>query len=443
MLTQFINYIELNKLIHPKSRVLLAVSGGVDSVVMLDLFSKSNIEFAVVHCNFNLRGDESDGDEKFVEQLTRKYNVVYYPKQCDATKYADANSLSIQESARELRYAWFDDVCATQKFDYIAVAHNSNDRIETFFINLFRGAGITGLSGIPITRGNIVRPLMFASRKQITEYSKNNNITYREDSSNSSDYYLRNKIRHKLIPSINIISPGFNSAAIKSINNLSDTEVLLQSVINNKRNQLFIKNSNKTIHVSIIDFLKLKPITIWAYYLLKQYNFTRQLSDAICLSLTDNRVTGKRFSSPTHELLVDRNELIIREINSNPRFEQVDIFKNQQHINYPINIQISEISKSSKIQFRQNKDIAYFDVDKLSFPLKIRRWQIGDRIIPFGMQSSKLISDILINNKVNIFDKENTYVILSGKKIIWVIGQRSSNEFRVTKNTTTILKMEV
>ncbi len=439
MINQFKKYISNNNLIQPKGKVLLAISGGIDSVVMLDLISKTRINYAIAHCNFELRGDESDKDEEFVRQLAKKYNVKLFVNRCNANNYSKSKSLSIQEAARELRYNWFNKICLDNQYSNIAVAHNQNDNIETFFINLFRGAGLKGLKSIPIKRDNIIRPLMFATRKQIVEYAKQNNIEFREDSSNSSDYYLRNNIRHNLIPKIQEISPGFTKSAQKSIDNLSDADLLLQSVIDEKKNNLFVSDSSNNTLISINELINLKPNNIWVFYLLKEFGFSREKSDAICLSLSEKEENiGKRFSSENNELLIDRTNLIIRSSTNNVTLKKAHISLNQHKIDVPISMTMESQKNTPEFIFSRSNNVAYFNLDKLDFPLTIRPWQVGDRIIPFGMNGSKLVSDILIDNKVNSFDKEKTYVLLSGKKIIWVVGHRTSNETRVKKSTKDI-----
>ncbi len=438
MINLFKKYIDQNNLIQPNDKVLLAVSGGIDSVVMLDLFDKSGISFAIAHCNFELRGDESDDDEKFVRQLALTYNVDIFINRCNATNYSKEEGISIQESARELRYAWFSKVCSQNDSSIVAVAHNQDDNIETFFINLFRGSGIKGLKGIPVVRQNIIRPLMFATRDQIAEYAKKNNIEFREDSSNSSDYYLRNKIRHHLIPKIEEISPEFATAAQKSINNLSDSYLILQSAISEKKQQLFITNSNGIIQANKQELKKLSPIKIWIYYLLSEYGFHKQVTDAICTSLYKENHVGLRFNSDNFELVIDRDNLLIRRNQVAKTTNTFTISSNQNEITDPINIMIEERKNDIKMKFSKDNTTAYFDRDKLTFPLTIRRWEEGDRMIPYGMHGSKLISDILINNKIDSFEKEATYVMLSGKKIIWLIGHRSSNDFRITEATSNI-----
>ncbi len=326
----------------------------------------------------------------------------------------------------------------------MAVGHNKDDKIETFFINLFRGAGLSGLRSIPVKRDNIIRPLMFATRKQIVDYAKENNINNREDSSNSTDHYLRNKIRHHLIPQIEEISPGFSIKVQHSIDNLNDADLFLKSVIANTKKQLFINSNNNSFEVSIAKLQKLSPIAIWMYYLLSGFGYSRQVTNAVCLSLKDRKNNiGKRFYSADFELLLDRNNLIIRPIVDNKYVNPINISITQTSINEPVNLIIQKLENTAEFKFNNSSKFAYFDSDSLSFPLIVRRWQQGDRVTPFGMSVSKLVSDILINNKVNLFEKENTYVLLSGKEIMWVIGHRSSNKFRVKKSTKYIYKMEI
>ncbi|MFK5854572.1 MAG: tRNA lysidine(34) synthetase TilS [Bacteroidota bacterium] len=438
MINRFKKYIRENKLIQSGDSILLAVSGGIDSVVMLDLFDKAGINYAIAHCNFKLRDNESDEDEMFVRQLAHNYDVDIFVTVCKAADYAKTNGLSIQESARDLRYSWFNKVCLHNNYSLVAVGHNQDDNIETFFINLFRGAGIKGLKGIPVKRNNIIRPLLFATRSEIIVYAKDNNITFREDSSNSSDYYLRNKIRHHLIPKIEDISPGFANTAKKSIDNLVEADLLLESVIKDKKEQLFVINSDSTVQISISEIRNLIPTSVWMYYLLSGFGFIRQITDAICISIESSDKIGSRFSSTDYELLIDRDNLIIRsKENKTPR-ERINITSVQSELTHPMKMVMENKVNTSNFIFNNSKKIAYFNMDKLSFPLTMRPWEVGDRIIPFGMSGSKLVSDILIDHKVNTFEKENTFVLISNKKIIWVIGYRTSNEFRVKKSTKDI-----
>jgi len=445
VIQQFIKYIDQNNLIVSGNKILLAVSGGIDSTVMLDLFSKTTYSYAIAHCNFMLRGTESDEDEIFIKEAAGIYNSELFTHTCNAKKYAELNKVSIQEAARELRYNWFNRVCLENNFTYVAIAHNSNDRAETFFINLFRGAGLKGLKSIPVKRDNIIRPLLFASRSQIVEYATDNNIKYREDSSNSSNYYLRNRIRHALIPALKKTSPNYENAIQKSIVNLTDSELLLQSVIDEKKKSLFLSKADNTIHILITHLKQLSPFQVWMYYLLSEFGFDRQITNAICLSIMeDYQNVGNIYISSEYELLIDREYLILRNLTqriSTTKHSTISI--DQNSITHPVKLSIVRQKKNSSFVFNKSNRIAYFNLNKLSFPLTIRPWQKGDRIIPFGMNGSKLISDILIDNKVNKFEKDNTFVVLSGKKIIWLVGHRTSNEYRVKQNTKDVYVMEI
>ncbi len=443
MLKEFQKYIRSNNLISKNDEILLAISGGIDSVVMLDLFDKSGINYAISHCNFKLRMFESDDDELFVRQLAHKYNTDIFVNWCNTTEYAKENKLSIQEAARDLRYSWFNQVCGHNNYSKIAIAHHQDDNIETFFINLSRGAGIKGLKSIPIVRDNIIRPLMFATRNEVELYAKEHMLEYREDSSNRKDYYLRNNIRHNLIPTLESISPGYKQAITKSIDNLVDSDLLLQSVVDEKISTHFKTEPNGTKKVSIAELQKLVPYRIWMYYILNEFGFIRQISDSICNAIEQGNSTGLRFASSNHELLIDRKQLLLREISKKASTLTYLIKDSDPYITTPLKINFEKGVDPKSIEFTSNNSIAYFDYDKLEFPLSIRKWQAGDKIIPFGMKGSKLISDILINNKVDSFEKENVYVILSGKKVVWLVGYRASNDFKISDNTKTYFMMEL
>ncbi len=443
MIKRFQKYILQNNLLNKDDEVLLAISGGIDSIVMLDLFFKNRMKFAISHCNFKLRMFESDDDELFVRKLAHKYNVDVFVNWCNTEEYAKSNKLSIQQAARDLRYSWFNQVCSHNNYSKIAVAHHQDDRIETFFINLFRGAGIKGLKSIPVMRQNIIRPLMFATRSEIEEYAKEHMLDYREDSSNNKDYYLRNNIRHNLIPLMDGMSKGTINSIRKSIDNLNDSDGLINSVVSEKIERLFIREANGTKKIQISELKKLVPFKIWMYFLFSKFGFVRQVTDALSNSLIEGTSTGQRYTSTDFELLIDRENLILREVAKQATSKTYNILAKDPYITSPIKINFDRYINNEEFIFSDKKSIAFFDSDTLSFPLTLRKWQIGDRIIPFGMKGSKLISDILIDNKVNSFEKENVYVILSNDKIIWLVGHRSSDEFKVTDSTKNILTMEL
>lgn len=443
MIKEFQEFIKSNKLIDKNDTILLAISGGIDSVVMLDLFYRSKIKFAISHCNFKLRLFESDDDEMFVRQLAHKYNVDVYINWCNTKEYADKQKLSIQEAARNLRYSWFNQVCKHNSFSKIAVAHHQDDNIETFFINLARGAGLKGLKGIPLQRDNVIRPLMFANRKQIEEYSKENMLQFREDSSNSEDYYLRNKIRNQLVPKLEDISAGYNASIIKSIENLNDSNLLLSSIIDEKLTSLVTIGENGSKKILLKELKALFPLKLWIFHLFSRYGFSRKTTDRLSDALLSKSNIGLKFVSADNEILIDREYLLLREIVNKSDSNTYNIDEDKHYITSPIKINLDKVDADADIDFSKSRNIAYFDMEKLTFPLQLRKWKAGDKIKPFGMYGNKLVSDILIDDKVDAFEKENVYVIMSGDKIIWVVGYRSSEEFKVSDDTKRILVMEL
>jgi tRNA(Ile)-lysidine synthase len=277
---KFVEFLEKEDLLKEDSSVLLAVSGGIDSVVMVDLFHRAKVNFAIAHCNFQLRGKESDNDEKFVEQLAKKYSVTFFSTKFDTKKFGKTNKLSIQEAARKLRYEWFEEICKKHNIDSIATAHHLNDSIETFFINLVRGTGIEGLKGIPIKNGRIIRPLIIFTRKKIEAYAKKKKLKFREDSSNKEDVYLRNKIRHQLIPLLNKLNPKFEAIMEQTMNNLGfPIEIFSKEVL--KTFSRHFEEENKSLTASISQIKTLPHPAQYLYYMLKPMNFNAETSEEI------------------------------------------------------------------------------------------------------------------------------------------------------------------
>lgn len=431
MKSRLLEYNSLNKLFHKNDELLLAISGGIDSMVLLDLFYKAGVTISLAHCNFGLRGEESDLDEAFIRSIAKKYKIKLFVKQCNTLEYARINKKSIQESARELRYNWFNKLLFDNEFDKIAVAHHFDDNLETFFINFSRGSGLNGLKGIPIINGNIIRPLMCFTRSEIEEYSNNNNLEYREDSSNKSDKYLRNNIRHKLIPTLSEVIGKSNSIK-KSMSYLAEDNLLFNQLMNEKRDALIDQIDNNH-QVTISKLLSLSPIQSWTYYLLKPYNFSRIVCDEISNGLQILH-SGKTFFSSTHRLIIDRNLLIISKLERD-LFKECFIEEQTKTINYPIKIDICSFENTKEFKIDTSKHIAYFDFNKLKFPLKIRRWEKGDKFKPLGMKGSKLVSDYFIDEKLNLAEKENVNLILSGEDIIWIVGFRTSDKYKLSDKT--------
>ncbi len=438
MQNKFLNFISDNKLCNKDSKILLGLSGGIDSICLFHLLKNSGFNMSVAHCNFNLRGDEANGDEEFVTHIVKTNNIPFYSINFDTKKYAKENGISIQMAARDLRYNWFEKIRLENNFDYIAIAHNMDDVVETFIINLTRGTGIKGLTGIKAKSNNIIRPLLFASRKEITSFCSQKNYLFREDSSNISTKYSRNKIRHNIIPSFEEININFKNTIIETISRLSQVEDIYLSKIENTKNEI-ISSSEDKIYLSVEKLLKLSSIETYLHEFLSPYNFNTQQISNIILSL--NNTSGKIFESSTHNLLRDRKFLII-EKNTEHKFSKAYIDKDENNIFSPIKLSLNSYSKEKDFKFSEELNTAYLDADKIEYPLIVRKWQQGDYFMPLGMNNLKKVSDFFIDNKLSLYDKENTWILESSNKIVWIINMRIDDRFKITKKTKTILEIK-
>ncbi len=424
----------------PEHKILVAVSGGVDSVVLLHLIFQADFVSAIVHCNFQLRAEESDEDEALVRQLAKKYQLELYVKNCDAAAYSKEKKVGIQEAARELRYRYFDKVMIEQGFDRLATGHNRDDDVENFFIGLSRSAGLKGLAGIPRKREYIIRPLLFASRKKILDFASQQQLTFREDSSNISDKYLRNRIRHHLVPALYGISAMYYSSIVNSIEHLRDATTLLGQLLAEKREQL-LKKENDIWQLSLNEIDRIPNKELLLFYILQDFGFDRQNIARLCLSI-DKAIPGKRFYSNNYELLLDRNTLFIRKKKkANNIYLIIPSFDWQ--INSPVLLNFHLLNRNKDFFIEKNKFTAFFDSNKLKLPLILRNWQQGDRFQPFGMKGLRLVSDLLTDEKLSLFEKEQTFVLLSNNTIIWVIGYRVSGNFKVSENTSSVLRIKI
>jgi len=439
VIIEFQKYIEQHQLCKKNDRILLAVSGGVDSIAMLDLFVKTSYPIAIAHCNFQLRADESDGDEQLVRKLGEKYDVPVFTKRFNTKYYAQKNKLSIQMAARDLRYAWFEQLMDEEGYDYTAVAQHADDQVETFFINLLRGSGLTGLRGMPYKRDRVIRPLLFVKREEIITYVKENRLLFREDSSNKEDTYLRNKIRLKLLPELAKIDTNVTGAILESMDYLNEADTLLEHAINEKSNTVFRKDGG-CIRVSKEDIIKLQPVEIWMYYLLREFGFNRDTTNNISNAIFGTQ-SGKTYCSATHEAVIDRNDILIRPFKK-ISVETYFINDGQHHINKPLNLRFENVPNNKAFKIITDEQVAQLDKDKLNFPLSIRKWQQGDRFTPIGMKGSKLLSDYFIDKKISRFGKEDVWLVLSGYEIVWIIGHRISDAFKITSETKNILLIE-
>jgi tRNA(Ile)-lysidine synthase len=440
MLSAFADFIKKEDLFSPADKLLLTVSGGVDSVAMCELLNKASVDFGIAHCNFKLRGKESDEDELFVEKLAEKYQVPFHSISFNTNSFAKKNKLSIQAAARELRYEWFEEIRLQFAYTYIATAHHQDDSIETFFINLIRGTGIAGLHGILPKQGCIIRPLLFTGKDDILAFAKKNKLRHREDSSNTSDKYLRNKIRQKIIPVLKELNPKISSTLLKDIDHLRDVEKIYRNEIGNKK-QKILRIKKSTIYLSIARLKELEPLTAYLFEFLRPYGFNPSSVEEIVSSL--GKISGKQFFSATHRLVHDRKDLIIQKKEAlNPEKKSITIKKSQKKVETDeLFLQLKQGPVGTF--FSHSSKCAVLDFDKLSFPLKVRKWQQGDVFQPLGMKGKKKLSDFFIDRKLSIAEKENTWLLLSEEKIVWVIGQRIDDRFKVTDKTRKIYFAEL
>lgn len=437
MFEQFLEFIREKQLFAPRQKVLLAISGGIDSMVLLHLFEKSGFDYGIVHCNFQLRGDESEQDERFVRQQVLIHGVPSFFERFETEEFARLNGISIEMAARELRYAFFEKIRKENQYNYIATAHHQDDLIETFFLNLSRKTGIKGLTGIKEKSGYIIRPLLFAGRQEIENYARHEFIDFRVDSSNQEVIYQRNFLRHKIIPLFTEMNPAFRKNILATIENLKDAETIYSRFFEAEK----LKVTGNTKDSLIIDIKNLKKSAhpkLLLLEILTAVNFNPSVTDEIFQSL-DNE-PGKQFYSKTHRLIKDREKLFISEvIEKENRIYYIDA--NDRELLEPFELAIEKLpGKDFKI--KKEKNMACLDFEKLEFPLLIRKWQPGDYFQPLGMTGFKKVSDFFIDEKIPLHEKEDTWLLCSGNKIVWIIGHRIDNRFKISTDTINILKIE-
>ncbi|MCX6245775.1 MAG: tRNA lysidine(34) synthetase TilS [Bacteroidetes bacterium] len=444
MLEGFKKFIVREKLLGKKDKVLLAVSGGIDSVVMCELFHRADYSFGIAHCNFGLRGCESDADEAFVGKLAGRYKVPFHSKRFQTTKIAKEKSISVQMAARELRYTWFEEVLQENKYQCIATAHHLDDQIETFFINLLRSTGIAGFHGILPRQGKIIRPLLFAYRHNIELFALQNHLAFREDSSNQETKYLRNKIRHEVIPVFHELNPAFPQTITENIYRLRKTEMVYRKAIDADRTNLF-REDKTGIHIRIDKLKEFSPPELYAFEFLSPYGFNESVISDIIHSLDESG--GKTFFSPTHRLVKDRKELIIHPLKTEkagtllPLY--VSISDSRKEIRKPVHLRFEKIKITASFEIDPSKDKATLDLSKITFPLILKKWKRGDSFYPYGLNKKKKLSDYFIDCKFSIADKENTWLLCTGQHIIWVVGHRIDHRFRVTSRTKEVLQVKL
>jgi tRNA(Ile)-lysidine synthase len=422
MLQKLKEHIDSNFPFLKDKKLLIAISGGVDSVVLTQLLSDLNFDISLAHCNFQLREKESDLDEEFVKLLSQKTSNQIFTIKFDTKEFASKNKLSTQIAARELRYKWFQEIIKEHHFDYLLTAHHADDNLETFLINLTRGSGLDGFTGIPKINGNIVRPLLIFSREEIVAYAKSNTIDWREDASNASTKYIRNKIRHQVLPVLKEINPTILETFAKTIENLLESKQIIDDKIADISSEV-IENKADVITINIDKIQELSKPKAYLYQLLKEYNFT-EWNDVYSLLSAQS---GKQVFSKTHRLLKDRAFLLLSKNTASSSTEKFLITENQTEITNPIYLTFEEVEQKST----ENKQIIYVDKKLLKYPLSIRKWQIGDFIYPLGMSGKKKLSKYFKDEKFSLIQKENAWLLCNAEnEIIWIINHRQDRRFQ-------------
>ena len=436
MQERFREYIQTHDLFEADERILLGVSGGVDSVVMMHLFVQAGYHIAIAHCNYQLRGEESNQDHLFVRDLARRYDLPFYEKRFDTKEYANEQGLSVQMAARRLRYQWFEQVRSSEGYDKVAIGHNKDDLSETFLINLSRGTGLKGLTGIKARRGYVVRPLLFADRNEILHYCGQQKLRYREDSSNQTTHYHRNKIRHQIIPVFQQLNPRFLDTMMENVGRLQDAYDLYRMFVEEKKQEL--------LHVKGADIYirkQAKGGSAYAtllYEMLHEYGFTGPVVHSIVSEMEGT--AGKEYFSPTHKLIRDREWLIVTPL---PETEQERYYLEEVpgKVDRPLPLQLKMIEQAENYQIPRHPDIASVDYDKVDFPLILRRWKEGDYFRPLGLDHFKKLSDFFVDRKYSRLDKERAWLLTCGEKIVWVVGDRLDERFKIDAHTQRILEI--
>jgi len=412
---------------------IIACSGGIDSVVLVHLCAEAGVDFSLAHCNFQLRGEESDQDENFVRELADKMGVEIFTKNFDTTAYAAEQRQSIQMAARELRYQWFEELLQENDLTWLLTAHHLDDALETFLINLSRGTGIDGLSGIPQETNKVIRPLLPFTRDQILEYAEQNEVSWREDLSNEETKYLRNKIRHELVPRMKELHPTFLDNFKKTLSHLGDSSLMLSQHINDLKASLFVPY-HQGFKISLEELKQLKPVEGYLFELFKSFGFTSWVDISALLTA----MSGKEVRSRTHRLIKDRNHLILQELPNEPTLTD-DGELPEATGELPLGLKIEQVKEIEE----KNNTILYIDKETLNHKLTVRKWKKGDYFYPLGMDGKKKVSKFFKDEKMDAVAKQNQWLLCCGDDIVWIIGRRADDRFKITAKTKTILKVTI
>ncbi|MBN8851930.1 MAG: tRNA lysidine(34) synthetase TilS [Sphingobacteriales bacterium 50-39] len=432
LLAQLEEFVEREGLFGPKETLLLAVSGGLDSVVLCELCHRAGYHFVIAHANFQLRGEESDRDEAFVRELGVRYNKEVLVKRFDTERYAMEHRCSIQVAARELRYSWFEEV---RPGGVVVTAHHLDDNVETLLMNFFKGTGIAGLRAMLPRQGHVVRPLLFATREMLEQFAVQRQLIWVEDSSNASDKYTRNYVRHQLIPLLTSVYPGVTRHLGDNIARFRDIEALYRQAVDLHKSKL-LQRRGEEVHIPVLKLQRSRPLPTLVYEIIHPFGFSPQQVDTVIALLSSG--SGKYVLSASHRILKDRNWLIISPLGNVPA-DNVLIESPEGKVAYEggeLRLQLlSGAGPSSE------PSVAWLDASAIQFPLLLRKWRPGDYFYPLGMRKKKKLARFFIDSKLSLVQKEKVWVLEMNKKIIWVVGMRIDDRFRLSEHTSRALKI--
>lgn len=437
MLDQLLDFVNKQKLFQPGERILLAVSGGIDSMVLLHLFQQTDFDFAVAHCNFQLREAESDGDETFVRQIAGQMQRPLFVKTFETEVYSVNNGISIQMAARDLRRAWFEELLLKKKYDKIATAHHLNDSLETAIFNLARGTGIAGLQGILPKKDTYIRPLLFATRDMIANYATNQQIEWREDRTNISTKYSRNLIRHQVIPELKKINPNLEFTFAQTSEKIAATANIFQDTVFGKKSFLF-EEVDGMIGIEKKKLSELPEPHLMLFELLEAYGFNYQQVKDMLVSL--DHQSGKVFCSETHQITMDRERIFLDKIRD-PMIDETWIKRDSRQISVASNILVFDVLNADETSISKDPNVAQLDLERLQFPLKARYRKHGDSFYPLGMKHKKKVSDFMIDEKIPVNLKKQKITIFSGEDLVWIVGHRIDDRYKITKQTRKIFRI--
>ncbi|MEG1585535.1 MAG: tRNA lysidine(34) synthetase TilS [Bacteroidales bacterium] len=436
LLNKVASFIREKEMLNKDIPVLVGFSGGADSTALLDVLVTLGYKCIAAHCNFHLRGSESIRDHEFARMTAREYGIPFKEIEFMTTEYAQSKGISIEMACRELRYEWFEELLQETGAQAIAIAHHLDDSIETFFLNLLRGTGIAGLTGINSINGNVVRPFSKVYRKDIENYLSARSIDFITDSSNKEDIYQRNKIRLQLIPLLREITPSACEAIVKTMDNLHETEKIYAHTIHQLKNKIVV-NDGDDVLISIENLQKTIAPKSVLFELLREYDVSGAMIDDIWNCL--DGISGKQFFAGDYRIIKDREYLIISPRETADSFTHTVIPKGVEAIQKPVAMRFELLDYFPGFVIPKDSQTACFDADKIHYPLILRKWEQVDKFVPFGMRGMKKVSDYFSDHKFSLAEKERTWLLCSDDQVIWIVGERSDNRFRITSATKKVL----